>query len=367
MQIRLWAENNEGGRMLFIQLLVFCLIFFVAPLAVGLFFAEGAPVHAKGAFTWVSGQVLLWAVFQVICVPLVLLKQSFILVVWLFGGFSVFLAICGIVVAARRRNVISVNAGKMEKCSMPVMSKIFWLIFIVLLLVQLVLAVVLAYEEGDDAFYVATTTNTVDSEWMFQKQPYTGGWTTLDARHGLAPFPVWVAYLAEVTGIVPVTMSQVVLPVGLIVMTYSIYYIIGNMLLEKRRDMLPVFMIMIAVIVFFGGYSTYSAENFLLVRTAQGKAVIANVVIPFMTCLFMQMLNSLEYEKKVSHKYWLLIGLAMVAGCLCSTLGSLLTCMLVGIVGICAIVCYRKWNMLVPMALCCGCPVVCALLYFIFR
>ena len=29
MQIRLWAENNEGGRMLFIQLLVFCLIFFV--------------------------------------------------------------------------------------------------------------------------------------------------------------------------------------------------------------------------------------------------------------------------------------------------------------------------------------------------
>jgi len=123
----------------------------------------------------------------------------------------------------------------------------------------------------------------------------------------------------------------------------------------------------IAMLVFFGGYSTYSAENFLLVRTAQGKAVIANVVIPFLFCLFLQMFNKLEQSERKTGKYWWLMGCTMVTGCLCSTLGSLLTCMLVGIVGLCTIVCYKNWKWLVPMALCCVCPMVCALLYFVFR
>lgn len=353
--------------MLFIQLLIFGMIFFVAPLAVGAFFTEKAPEHAKWAFTWASGQMLLWAVFQVICVPLILLEKNFTLVVWLFSGCTVLLAIGGMIYYLRKRGTVSCGGIKALDSTMSLSVKLLWLVFGVLLFVQLMLAVVLAYEEGDDAFYVAVTTLTVDADTMFQKQPYSMGHTGLDARHGLAPFPIWVAYLAKVTGITAVTMSQVVLPVGLIVMTYAIYYTIGTMLLEKNRELMPLFMIFIATIVFFGGYSTYSAENFLLVRTAQGKAVIANIVIPFMICLFMQMLNALEHDKSAIGKYWLLLGLTMVTGCLCSTLGSLLTCMLVGIVGICAIVCYRKWKLLFPMALCCVCPVVCALLYFVFR
>lgn len=352
--------------MLFIQLLVFSLIFFVAPLAAGAFFADKAPAHAKGAFVWVSGQMLLWAVFQVICVPLILLEQSFLLVVGVYGGATVLLTLSGIAfyIGKRKKGLLGKRIGNDGAVSRTV--KILWLFFSILLLVQLVLAVVLAYEEGDDAFYVATTTITAESHTMYWKHPYSMGYLGLDARHGLAPFPVWVAYLAEVTGIVPVTMAQVVLPIGLILMTYCIYYVVGTMVLGEKRELLPLFMIFIAAMVFFGGYSTYSAENFLLVRTAQGKAVIANVVLPFMICLFLLVLNSLEQQKK-AEKYWLLIGLTMVTGCLCSTLGSLLTCMLVGIVGVCAIVCYRKWKLLFPVAFCCVCPVVCALLYFVFR
>jgi len=353
--------------MFLVQLLIFSLIFFATPLAVGMLFADRAPEQAKWVFTWVSGQMLLWAVFQVICVPLVLLEQGFLVVVWLFAGITVLLAIGGVLYFRRKCRIVSVSKKRENGKPMTVQVKALWLVFALLLFIQLVLAVVLAYEEGDDAFYVATTTLTVDSEWMFQKQPYSGGQTILDARHGLAPFPIWVAYLAELTGIVPVTMAQVILPLGLIIMTYAIYYIIGSLLLEKKRELLPFFMIVIAMLVFFGGYSTYSAENFLLVRTAQGKAVIANVVIPFLFCLFLQMFNKLEQSERKTGKYWWLMGCTMVTGCLCSTLGSLLTCMLVGIVGLCTIVCYKNWKWLVPMALCCVCPMVCALLYFVFR
>lgn len=347
-------------------MVIFLLLFLLAPLAVGGIFADKGFKHGGVIFAWISGQILLWAVFQLVCVPMVLKEMSFLSVVSLFLRLTVLLAFCGCVCylfKLRKKAVTFAVISGESKSALSV--KLLWVVFAVLLLVQLVLAVVLAYEEGDDAYYVALSTITIDSNEMYMKLPYTIGWTGLDARHGLAPFPIWVAYLAELASIPAVTMAQVILPVGLIVMTYGIYYLIGDLLFEKKRNLLPMFMIVIAVIVFFGGYSTYSAENFLLVRTAQGKAVIANIILPFMVYLFLRMLNTLEERGRSSAKVWLLIGLAMVCGCLCSTLGSLLTCILVGIVGGLALICYRKWSLLFPMALCCVCPVACAFLYFV--
>lgn len=59
----------------------------------------------------------------------------------------------------------------------------------VLLLVQLVLAVLMVYGDGDDAYYVAISAAAEESGRMYQKIPYTGMHTELDVRHGLAPFP----------------------------------------------------------------------------------------------------------------------------------------------------------------------------------
>ena len=55
----------------------------------------------------------------------------------------------------------------------------------------------------------------------------------------------------------------------------------------------------------------------------------------------------------------------MTTGCLCSTLGALLVCMLIGVTGLCAAVCYKKWKFLFPMAACCVPCVVYAGLYLI--
>lgn len=354
--------------MIVFQLLFLCILLILVPLAVGGFFVSRFGGAENVCFMWVSGQVLLWAVFQVICVPFILSQGSFNAVVFLFSVASILLAVGGILCFGRKRK--GVCKGITQDGQEPAKTesggkwtKLLWLLCGALLLLQLVLAVFLAYEEGDDAYYVAISTITVDADQMYMKLPYTGQWTGLDARHGLAPFPIWVAYLAELTKIPAVTMAQIILPLTLIVMTYGIYFLIGNVLLEKRRKWLPLFMIFVEIMVLFGGYSTYSAENFLLVRTSQGKAVIANIVIPFMIFLLFRMLEALEKGDRISGKHWLLVALTMVVGCLCSTLGSLLSCILLGVVGGCAVVCYRKWKLLVPMAACCVAPAVFALLY----
>lgn len=349
--------------------MILAVFLLLVPTVVGGIAAGAVGEESRGAtaliFRWVSGQIILWAGFQIICVPMILAQRSFQDVVVLFSGYMAAMAILALAVSIHRRaggfvtgRVHNINRQK------DAMAFLLWGCVAGLVLLQLVLACLLSYEEGDDAFYVAVSTITVDADNMYQKLPYTGGTTGLDARHGLAPMPVWVAYLARISGMRAVTVAQVILPLALIVMTYGIYLLLGKRLFPEGRRKLPLFMLILQFLVLFGGYSTYSAENFLLVRTAQGKSVMANIVIPFLLYLFLVIMERLQAEGKTGMGLWLMVGLTMVTGCLCTTQGALLTCMLLGIVGLCMAACYRRWRIVLPMMGCGILPVCFALLYF---
>lgn len=349
--------------MLLVWILILGLLLIVAPVIVGTLFTGVDEAVDKLPFRWISGQILLWAGFQAICVPFVLLKQSFSAVVLCFNIFTVAVVVVAVLYYLSKRGKSKAKLRVVEQTSKY--TYLLWGIFVVLLLAQLLAAAFLAYEEGDDAYYVAISTITAESDGMYMKHAYTGGSTGLDARHGLAPFPVWVAYLARMSGMPSVMVAQVALPMVLIVMAYALYYCIGKTVLREKKKWLPLFMIIVEVMVLYGGYTTYSAENFLLVRTAQGKAVIAGIVIPLLFLLMFLLVEKLQKDEKMKLSYWILLAFVQMAGCLCSTLGTLLTCMLVGIVGLCVLVCYRRWKLLFPMAACCIMPVCYAALYFV--
>jgi hypothetical protein len=309
-------------------------------------------------FQWVSGQLCLWAGFHVLCTALILKGKSFDAVIKAYGVLVVSLVLLAAAGEIRRWVVYTrpqehARDHDKKKDGVPM---VLWCLAGALLVLQLVLACVLAYEEGDDAYYVAISTAAESSDTMYQTLAYTGRHTSFDARHGLAPFPIWVALAARITGIRTVTMAQVALPVVLIGMSYAIYYLIGKKLFPQGVRQVPMFLIFIEFLVLFGGYSTYSAENFLLVRTAQGKAVLAAIVIPFLVLLLLRLLEALQENQKIGRAYWALLALTAGAGCLCSTLGNLLTCLLLAVCGLCILVCYRKWKELILMAGCCMLP-----------
>lgn len=352
-----------------VQILILAVLLVLVPTVVG---SITAGIEGKGTrdsmdplWRWVSGQIILWAGFQVICVPMILTKQSFRDVVALFSGYMAVMVLLAVGAGIRRRpgNRSGRKSGKSGQEKDAVVFLLWGCVF-ALLLLQLVLACVLAYEEGDDAYYVSVSTLAENSDRMYEHMPYTGGYTGLDTRHGLAPMPIWVAYMARISGMRTVTVAQIALPVVLILMSYAVYYLLGRRLFPDGGKKLPLFLLVLELLVLFGGYSTYSAENFLLVRTAQGKSVMANIVIPFLFFLLLLLLERLQEEGKTNSMAWLMVGLTMVVGCLCSTQGTLLTCMLLGIVGLCAVVCYRKWRLLLPMAGCCVIPACMAALYF---
>ena len=352
-----------------LQIIIFIILLLPVPMVVGGVTAglveKGMPGSVKLSFRWISGQIILWAGFQVTCVPMILAHRDFRNVVTLFSGYTMAMVLLAVATDIRRHaKGIPESFVHNDSRQKDTVALVLWGCVIVLVLTQLVLACVLAYEEGDDAFYVSISSITESSNRMYESSPYTGRYTEMDIRHALAPMPIWAAYIARISGMHAVIASQVTLPVALIVMSYAIYYLLGQRLFSGGTRKTALFMLVIQFLVLFGGYSTYSPENFLLVRTAQGKSVMANIIIPFLLYLFFVILDKLQAEQKTGAGIWAMVALTMVAGCLCSTQGTLLNCMFLGAFGLCILVCYRRWKLLPIMLGCSIFPVGMAFLYF---
>ena len=349
-----------------VDMIVLLLWLLVIPIIVGGITATVVDTRKNNLpFLWITGQMILWAGFQFVCVPLILKGQPFSTLVTLYSVVTAVLACIGLIQSMKclrkSKSPFHVIAG-----SSKVRGKwylLLWGMFWLLLLFQLFQAVFMTYGDGDDAFYVAVSTIAEESNTMYQKLPYTGGTTGLDIRHGLAPFPIWIAFLARISGIPAVTVAHVAVPLMLIPMTYGIYYLIGCKICQKHSEKLPLFLVLTQLLVLFGDYSLYSVENFMIARSRQGKAALGSIVIPIVVYLFLLIMERVQENRRIEFRLWLLLLCSVFTGCMCSTLGAVLLCMITGVTGICAAVCYKKWRILIPMALCCI-PAVCyAIIY----
>lgn len=405
------------------QLIILAVLLLVAPAITGGLFLKSNHLGNKLIFRWVSGQFLLWAGFQLICVPLILREEEFGRLTQLFAGYMTALALLSIAVEIQRlvkRQVLpwryrlrkhipkqhaarlrpseqheprqnapgshitlrhlpwqKLRKGNKVQQSMPgqesrqsgagqVPGALLWLVFWGVLLLQLFQAVRLSYADTDDAFYVAISSITQESETMYQKLPYTGGTTQLDARHGLAPFPIWISYLGRMSGMPAVTVAKVVLPVVLIAMAYGIFYLLGKVLFPEKGRQLPQFLLFAELLVLFGNTSIYTAENFLIARSRQGKAALGSIVVPFLLFLLLLLLKKMQEKERIPVSHFFLLAAVAITGCLCSTLGALLVCLAVGIAGVLGAFCYKRFGVLFPMAACCVPCLAYAFLYVFF-
>ena len=341
--------------MIVVRLLWLAVLLVVVPAWIGNCFLSVDKPYKNMVFLWISGQMLLWAGFQVICVPVILLEGRLWMVTLGYSLYILVLLVCATVLRLRQpRNLRPLRTENPEKSVL-----LLWILFGILLLVQLVLAVVMVYNDGDDAYYVAISTAAEESGKMYQKIPYTGMNTELDVRHGLASFPIWIAWLARMTGINTVIVAKTLLPIALISMTYSIFYLLGKRILftgnrgSDKKWALPVFLICTEVLVLFGDYSFYTVENFMIARSRQGKAALGSILIPMIFFLLLTLFRRMQEQQKMSIAFWVLLAAAMTCCCLASTMGALLACMLVGTAGICGAASYKKWKILLPLCACC--------------
>lgn len=351
--------------MFVVQLLIAFLVLIIVPTFVGNIWASPDRKGARLSFRLVSGQLTLWAGFQLFGVICVFLNKSFHTVCLSYTVFQAGMIVLALGSYMNRKNKQSIRKKEIEpRQKLSVMEWLGWAVFAVLVCFLFYSNITMTYADGDNAFYVATANLTETSNTMYRILPYTGMATELDIRHALAPFPVWIAYLSRITGIRVAIMAHVVFPVTLLVYFFELVYLIAVTILADKKNYIPMFMISMALFVLFGDYSIYTVENFLVARSSQGKAVLGSIVIPFLIWVVWRLLEFLQEKKPIPVAYYGLLQVTMLAGCLCSALSCFLLCLFLGLVSICVFFTYRTFKPILWFVYSAVAPVVFAGIYF---
>ncbi|MCF0146267.1 MAG: hypothetical protein HUJ73_06740 [Eubacterium sp.] len=323
-----------------------------------------------------AGTVVLWAVFEVLAVPLILKEASFsvLRVLWLAvaAGICVLLIVTVLIlkkrgarttVPAPAGNVFGLNGGKItsngpSSASVSVSeperkpgSPDFVTLLILILLAVPVLLQCMQYINGmhidwDDTRFVAHAVETWSHGTMLTVNPATGAYAGLNygdvAKDIVAPWPVYLALGGWMTGIHPAVFAHTVLPPVYLLLMYAAYWLIGRTLFSGSLNKSLLFTALIAFVMLFFGGNTRSAADFTLVRIWQGKAVLAAIGIPLLFLVFLLIANGKR------HLAWLLLPLNLGC-CMVSSMSVVLIGVAMGILALYLLICARTWRLLPPL------------------
>jgi hypothetical protein len=241
---------------------------------------------------------------------------------------------------------------------------------------QMIMSVVMASFDGDDAYYVVESLLAQQADVMNTILPYTGMSTSLDIRHALAVITMWIAFVAKESGIHATILSHTVIPLFFIPLVYLVYVEIGRVLFRAKQQIIPVFMIIVSVLLMFGNVSIYTPATFFLMRTWQGKALVSNLVFPLIFWIFLWMFeeagavvppNRKEKEWEQPRRDWCpwieLFFVNMLSG-ICSSLGVIFGSALIALLTLILLIYTKKIKVIFGAMLCMIPNVIYLMIYF---
>ncbi len=312
------------------------------------------------AMTYICGWFVSFFLFELTAVPFILLEQSFTALVIVYTCIVAVVLVISLWKGCSLWKVYYEQICQIRE--MPKHVKFGWIVFFLLVFVQIAYAVLYEYYDGDDAYYIATAVLTDTFDTMYLRDTYTGYIYPLDARHAFSPTPIYQAWLSRLSGIAPAAVAHSVLAPVWLVFLYCIYGQIGSRLLWNRKNYKPIFMILLAVWLLYGNISLYTAETFAMTRTWQGKGLMAGMVIP---ALFLSLLYLTQ--DTVSQGMWMLF----ICVCLSSVFATSTSFMIIPtITGVAAVLIgVKKKNLkfAIELFLCCVPCLLLAVCYFIVR
>ncbi len=310
-----------------------------------------------------TGQVIIFALFQPVMVFSILKNYS------LTKGITIYLPILGAVVLASLLAVVIKYRGRFISVMKTSGGRpdIFELGALVVFGIMIVMSFFVTYYDGDDSYYVTMATQSESSDAMYAAEPYTGGLISNPYRYLFAPYPIWISMLSRITGVRAVAVAHSYFPWFMISLSFGILYLFSRSVFGQDAKKRGIFLFLSSILVLFGDYSIYSAENFLLARSRQGKAALASFALPWLLFLLLETLKEMEESRKVSAKKYFLIMLSGMTAALCSTMGGMLVCALTGVFAVVILAMYRKIKVPVLMMISAAPSLVFIVLYLYMR
>lgn len=303
-------------------LILICLI---APYLLGLIWTKRlSKANEQNSITlaFIFGFFSMLILFQIPAVPMIIYKQSFKLLeyIWLieimlFCVFSIIYnwkRLRGIL----KQKIKEIECWKKENRFVQLLTISFFL----LVFAQAVLLSHADIYDTDDARYIAESLDAIKTDKMLLTNPITG--EGIEAPIGemkrdvVAPFMLLEGAISDLCEIHTATLCHVILPLLLIPLCYMVYWLLsvrifGENSLEKRM----IFLNFVCIILMFGRLSAYWQSAYLLWRIWQGKAILRAIVIPIVLWVMASLVQNSKEEM-----YYLFLGAIVLGSCLLTTM-----------------------------------------------
>ncbi|MEG1618082.1 MAG: DUF6077 domain-containing protein [Bacilli bacterium] len=292
------------------NIILFLLSFLAISIFLGIFMNSFLKISSTFSFTYLIGFITLFASFELIALPFMLLHGNFNLLVIIYG---LFLTISFIFFIIKFRTKFSKQNLILPKKKFSIL----WLIFGVLLIFQVIIVTIFAHYDADDSFFIAISNTILHTNQIFTIDPSSGlENTSFPLQYILTGYEIIIAFFAKLFMLKPIVIFHTLLPIILVPTSYiAFYHLSTNLMKEKYR---PLFLIFISILNLFSNYSAYSPGSFLLFRSWQGKASLVNILLPFLLSVFIVVISN---HTKKRNQSLILISLILIASVCFSTVG----------------------------------------------
>ena len=328
--------------MLWRPVLAACLLCVVATLA-GYGFSSLLRVKRSAIVSLFCGFILIWALTQLIAVPMILAKKSFTATFWLITGAVVPWCVYGLCECRK------ITLKRPEFTSLECLGAA---VTILCVIGFLGINLLTQHCDGDDSRFVVNAVDILRTDTMFLTNPATGEaleiWQGELIKDVTAPWAVFIAWCAKLTGTHATVMAHTTLPLILFLVVFSIWWLLSEEFFKKEFFYRCLFIDVVILVTVYGGFSVYSEEVFMLSRIWQGKAVVASAGIPAAYLLGMWL-----YRRPNLWGYYVLPVVLGFSMCLMSGMGLIMSAMMFACIGlICGIAKRRLWVSLGCFAAC---------------
>lgn len=305
-------------------------------------------------FSYIVGHVAMWAVFQLIAVPFILAKSRLWTVTVSWISIIVLVIAFGTCYIWKHKYGEAIT-NQYNKKSETVTSKVVFLLSLLLAIIivgyQCYMYVFYMHIDEDDSRFIVCAIDAYERGTMYLTNPasgmYVGTWVGEMVKDVSSPWSIYLAMMGKIVGIHPAILAHTVYPPLLLGMAYLVYYILGDLLFHNKTKALLLVAVVAALNMSFG-QSVYNQSYFTIVRIWQGKAVVAGVLIPFLTYLLLRL-----YRENTRVGDYIFIIMAGMAMCLMSGMGIFFSGILIGVFGGWFTIVKKQWKKIPYMIMCC--------------
>ena len=306
-----------------INIVLAAAVLWIVPYVAGNGFCEIFRIEKTMPKLYLLGLVAIWGFAQVVTVPLVLVRASFLAA---FAVLSIWTAaLCAWGIYKRRFPVPQWrNKGRGQKTAVLITGALVTAFLLAALLGQ--------HTDADDSRFVVNAVDILRTNRMYLTDPNTGApistWLGELSKDVTAPWAVYLACCGKLTGLSPTVIAHTFLPVAILTAILGVWWMLSEEFFGKDVVHRCVFLDILMILNLYGYFSVYSAETFTMVRLWQGKAVIAGLGIPamFLICFWIY-----RHGRREEYVCLALLDLAM---CFMSGMGVIIGALLLGCFGL---------------------------------